>query len=88
MDLQSFIKYQWIFRLLAEQYPDDIPLSHRMMTLNSMKNGISFLYNGRSNDLMAKLLYNYFSNGIKNDEIKFSSFIRLFIVPLEGDDES
>ena len=37
---------------------------------------------------MATLLYDYFSQGIKNDEIKFSSFIRKFIVPLEGDDES
>jgi hypothetical protein len=53
-----------------------------------MKNGISFLYNGKSNDLMATLLYNFFSQGIKNYEIKFSSFIRKFIFPLEGDDES
>lgn len=58
------------------------------MTLNSLTKGINFLYNGRSNDLMASMLYNFFSHGVKNDEIKFSAFVRKFIVPLEGDDES
>jgi hypothetical protein len=37
---------------------------------------------------MATMLYNFFSRGVKNYEIKFSSFVRRFIIPLEGDDES
>jgi|LauGreDrversion4_2_1035121.scaffolds.fasta_scaffold78929_4 hypothetical protein len=88
MDLIPFVKCQWIFNQLAESYPDEVPLSHRRMTLNSLIRGITFLYNGRSNDLMATMLYNFFSRGVKNYEIKFSSFVRRFIIPLEGDDES
>lgn len=88
MELQSFIKCEWMFRQLAETYPEETPLSHLRMTLNSLMRGITFLYNGRSNDLMATLLYNFFSRGVKNDEIKFSTFVRKFIVPLEGDEES
>ena len=37
---------------------------------------------------MASLLYNYFSQGQKHFEIKFTSFVLLFIKRLEGDDMS
>ena len=34
---------------------------------------------------MADMLFMYLSGGFLNQEIKFSHFIRRFIVPLEGD---
>ena len=55
------------------------------MSYKSLCSGLKQIYAGKSNDILANLIFNYFSKGMKNYEVTFSSFIYHFIAEIDLD---
>jgi hypothetical protein len=84
---EQFFKYLWLFKKFSThaQKEGTLPGAWRI-TQSSLSNGINLIYAGKDNPKMAEMIYFYLSSGKTNCEIKFSFFIRRFIVLLEGSD--
>ncbi|TNV86317.1 hypothetical protein FGO68_gene7004 [Halteria grandinella] len=97
MEPIMFLKYEWLFRILSsdrdfqqDQYDlhFETPLCSVRVTLNTIKQGLKVIYGGKPNINLTLLIYNYFSKGLRNYEIKFSQFMLQFIHFIEIDHDS
>lgn len=67
----DFDKFELLFRQLSKdpKCPNDYDIR---MTFNSLKKGLKLIYGSQGNDQLALIMFNYFSKGIRNYEVKFS----------------
>ncbi|CDW80748.1 UNKNOWN [Stylonychia lemnae] len=80
----DFDRYELVFRQLCIDPGADYDHELRM-TLKSCKKGLKLIYGEQGNDLLALIMFNYFSKGLKNYEVKFSQFMYSFIAELDLD---
>lgn len=67
-------KYEQIFRDFAYNRNEVNDFELRM-TFKSLKSGLKRYYGGKENNLMASLIFNFFSHGKVNYEISLYEFV-------------
>ena len=84
MEVELFIKYEWLFRQLCEN-PEEYHTHNLRMNFDSFCKGLKIIYGGQPNDLLAKFMIHIFKNPSGN--VKFSIFMRRLVFPMMKDQE-
>eukprot|EP00347_Sterkiella_histriomuscorum_P002500 403367910 len=80
----DFEKFELVFRQLCKDPSTPFDFDLRM-NQKSLTKGLKSIYGFQGNEQLSNMIFNYFSKGLTNYEVKFSQFMYHFIAELDLD---